>query len=144
VLTVAAGGDRSEAEDVVHEAFVRLVPRWKAVREYDDPEAWVRAVAFRLLSNGFRRARNQAKALVRLQRPAVLAGPGPDSLDLGAAVATLPLGQRQVVVLHYLLELSVREVAHELQIAEGTVKSRLARAREALGPLVMDEVVDNV
>jgi RNA polymerase sigma-70 factor, ECF subfamily len=39
---------------------------------------------------------------------------------------------RQVVVLHYVCDLSVAQVAGTLGIAEGTVKSRLSRAREAL------------
>ena len=48
LLTLAAGS-QAEAEDVVQEAFIRLLLRWERVCRYDDPEAWVRRVAFRLL-----------------------------------------------------------------------------------------------
>jgi RNA polymerase sigma-70 factor (ECF subfamily) len=52
--------------------------------------------------------------------------------DLQRALAELPLPTRQVVVLHHVCDLSVAQVADTLGIAEGTVKSRLSRAREAL------------
>jgi Sigma-70, region 4 len=51
---------------------------------------------------------------------------------VAAALATLPRRHRQVVVLHYLLDLPVQEVARQLAVPVGTVKSRLARARSAL------------
>jgi RNA polymerase sigma-70 factor, ECF subfamily len=56
----------------------------------------------------------------------------PELLDLRDALAALPLGQRQVIVLHHLVGLPVEEVARELRLATGTVKSRLARGRAAM------------
>jgi RNA polymerase sigma-70 factor (ECF subfamily) len=56
------------------------------------------------------------------------------------ALATLPLEQRQVVVLHHLLDLPVEEVARVLRLPVGTVKSRLGRARQALAPVLRIEV----
>ena len=56
----------------------------------------------------------------------------PDLLDLRDALAALPLGQRQVIVLHHLVGPPVEEVARELRLAPGTVKSRLARGRAAM------------
>jgi RNA polymerase sigma-70 factor, ECF subfamily len=53
-------------------------------------------------------------------------------LDLHDALRALPLGQRQVIVLHHLVGLPVDEVARELRLAPGTVKSRLARGRAAM------------
>ena len=61
-----------------------------------------------------------------------------DSLALVAALKALPLGFRQVLVLHYLADLPVERVAGELGIAVGTVKSRLARARQALARQLVD------
>ena len=49
-----------------------------------------------------------------------------------AAMADRSLAQRQVIVLHHLVGLPVEEVASELRLATGTVKSRLARGRAAL------------
>jgi RNA polymerase sigma-70 factor (ECF subfamily) len=63
-------------------------------------------------------------------------------VDVSRALATLPLSQREVVVLHHLLDLPVEQVAAELGVPIGTVKSRLARARSALTPLLGLEVAD--
>lgn len=132
--------DRAEAHDVVQEAFARLLPRWDQVGRYDDPEAWVRMVAFRLLSN----RRRQARRLVLGDRGdgPDLPPPGSEAVDVARALAALPVVQRQVVVLHHLLDLSVEETAAELGIPVGTVKSRLFRARSALAPLLAEEVSD--
>ncbi|HEY0870353.1 MAG TPA: SigE family RNA polymerase sigma factor [Acidothermaceae bacterium] len=147
VLTLVAG-DRAEAEDVVQEAFVRLVPRWSKISAYDDPEAWVRAVAFRILSNRFRRARN---AVVAARRSADIrrgvdhvAETSSDGVDIARALALLPVGQRQVVVMHHLLDLPVEEIARALGVPVGTVKSRLSRARVALAPLLHEGSPDHV
>jgi RNA polymerase sigma-70 factor (sigma-E family) len=145
VLTLVAG-DRAEAEDVVQEAFVRLVPRWSKISAYDDPEAWVRAVAFRILSNRFRRARNAVVAARRSDdlRRGVDSEISSDGVDIARALAVLPVGQRQVVVLHHLLDLPVDEIAHALGVPVGTVKSRLSRARIALAPLLHEGSPDHV
>lgn len=136
-----ASGDVAEAEEVVQEAFIRLLPRWEAIGQYDDPEAWVRKVAFRLLANRQRRARLARRLLPGLARPHAPSPTG-DRVDVSRALAMLPLSQREVVVLHHLLDLPVEQVAAELGVPAGTVKSRLARARVALAPLLGLEVAD--
>ena len=68
---------------------------------------------------------------------------GLDTLGfLGQLIALhrLPLQQRVVVVLHYYVDLDVSSIAVELGIPEGTVKSRLARARASLGPMMTEEL----
>lgn len=139
VVAVAAGS-RAEAEEVVQEAFVRLLPRWSTVSRYDSPEAWVRSVAFRLLANRHRRAR-VARRLMGRSQPVEQSPPvNADRVDIRRALAALPLARRQVVVLHYLLDLPVAEIAAELGIPIGTVKSRLSRGREALTALLGEDV----
>jgi RNA polymerase sigma-70 factor (ECF subfamily) len=142
-VVAAIARDRHEAEEVVQEAFVRLLRHWPKVSSYDDPEAWVRGAALRLLSNRRRKAVNAVRAAVRLGAP--VAEPPPSSLpvDLARAVAALPRQQREAVVLHR-LGLGPEEVAATLGIAVGTAKSRLSRARAALAPLLMEEQNDRV
>jgi RNA polymerase sigma-70 factor (ECF subfamily) len=142
-VVALAAGSRAEAEDVVQEAFVRVLTCWTRIQGYDDPEAWVRQVAFRLLSNRRRRLRNAMLARARALPPAPVSSPGPDGIDIARAIAALPLGQRQVVVLHHLLDLGVDAVAAELHLPVGTVKSRLARARQSLAPMLREEVDDH-
>jgi RNA polymerase sigma-70 factor (ECF subfamily) len=134
VLTLVCG-DQAEAEEVAQDAFVRLLPRWDKVSRYEDPEAWLRLVAFRLLSNRRRRARNRLAALCRTGASPDVAPPTGEGIDVMRALATLPPEQRQVVVLHHLLDLPVEEVARVLRLPAGTVKSRLGRARQSLSPL---------
>jgi RNA polymerase sigma-70 factor (ECF subfamily) len=138
-LVALVAGSREEAEEVVQEAFVRLLPRWGTVARYDDPEAWVRGVALRLLSNRFRKVRNGRVALRRHGGQPDVAEPTADVVDVVRALSVLPVTLRQVVVLHYLLGHEVAAVAAELQVPVGTVKSRLSRAREVLAPLLAEE-----
>ena len=138
VVAVAAG-NRADAEEVVQEAFVRLLRHWPRVSRYEDPEAWVRHVALRLLSNRLRKTRNGLRAVVRLGRPADVGAATGDAVDVAKALQALPLAQRQAVVLHHLVGLDVAEVAAALGVPVGTVKSRLSRARAALAPLLTEE-----
>jgi RNA polymerase sigma-70 factor (ECF subfamily) len=125
-------GSLPEAEDLVQEAFLRAAARWPRLRHYDVPEQWARRVALRLAINQFRRTRRRGAALVRLGPPPVTPPASADALALDAALRTLPIRHRQVVVLHYLLGLSLEEIGRELLLPVGTVKSQLHRARQAL------------
>jgi len=133
-------GDREEAQDVAQEAFARLCPRWERIRTYDAPEAWVRTVAIRLAVSRWRRARVAVAGALRMAAPRPLPGPS-DELDVVAALAALPLPQREVVVLHHVAGMPVDEIAERLGAPVGTVKSRLARGRAALAEqLAIEEV----
>ncbi|GGQ67331.1 RNA polymerase sigma factor [Couchioplanes azureus] len=126
-------GDRQEAQDVVQEAFCRALARWRTVSRYDDPVSWVRRVAWNLAVSGWRRRRT-ALNFLRRQRTGEdrVDGPGPERVALVAALATLPATQRRAMVLHYLADLTIAEIAAREGAAEGTVKSWLHRARTAL------------
>jgi hypothetical protein len=58
----AMTGDLSEAEDAVQEAYIRAWRRWPRIRAYDDPEAWLRVVAYRITVNSWQKARNRLTA----------------------------------------------------------------------------------
>ena len=126
-------GDRQEAQDLVQEAFCRALSRWRTVAEYEDPIAWIRRVAWNLAVSGWRRRRTARGFLSRQRReePAQ-EGPGPDRVALFAALAALPAPQRRALVLHYLADLSVAEIAERESVPTGTVKSWLSRGRTAL------------
>jgi RNA polymerase sigma-70 factor (sigma-E family) len=128
----AVTGDLAEAENVLQEAYARAFARWSRVGDYELPEAWVRRVAINLAAMAERSLRRRARALLRLGPPPVVPELGPEAIDLRDALRALPLGQRQAIVLHHLVGLPVEEVARELRVAPGTVKSRLARGRAAM------------
>ena len=138
----AVTGSRHEAEEAVQDAFVRLIGRWATVSRYDDPEAWLRKVALGRVSNRRRKARNGFRALARQGPRPDVEGPSGDAVDLDRALATLPRAQRAVLVLQH-LGLTVEQIAQELDVPVGTVKSRASRARAALAPLLREDVTDH-
>jgi RNA polymerase sigma-70 factor (ECF subfamily) len=131
-------GDRQEAQDVVQEAFCRALARWPKLVRYDDPVAWVRRVAWNLATSRWRRARTALRAL-RRQRAEHVAGPDADRVTLVSALATLPPPHRRVIVLHYLADLPIAEIAEREGVAPGTVKSWLHRGRAALAAQLVPE-----
>jgi RNA polymerase sigma-70 factor (ECF subfamily) len=136
----AMTGDLAEAEDAVQEAYLRAWGRWARIRAYDDPEAWLRTVAYRISMNSWRKARNRLAAHRRASRSIELPGLSPDQLALVGALRKIPEAQRRVIVLHHLVGLPVEQIALETRTPAGTVKARLARGRRALAPLVSEFV----
>jgi RNA polymerase sigma-70 factor (ECF subfamily) len=141
-LIIAVSGDRGEAEDVVHEAYARLLLNWQRVRDYDNPEAWVRTIAMRLLISRHRRRRPALTALRLLRDSSPIAGAelNPERVAMIDALHTLSVDQRAVMVLHYYLDLDITAIAAQLGIATGTVKSRLSRGRSALASYLTEEL----
>jgi len=133
-------GNRDEAQECVQEAFVRAWSHRRQLDRTEHPEAWVRTTAYRLAVSRWRRT-------VLGRRPAdrALAGatstaaPSEAHVAVVAALRQLPDKQRRALVLHYVADLSVAQVAHEVGAPEGTVKAWLSRGRTALAALLSDE-----
>jgi len=133
-------GDWSEAGDCLQEAYARAWQRWSTVRRHESPAAWVRMVAFRLARSRWRRAQHGLALYRRHGAPADQPGPSPDAVAIATALRRLPENQRTALVLHHLADLTVAEVARELDVPEGTVKARLSRGRAALAELLRDDL----
>ena len=118
------------AEDALNEAMARALQRWKRVSDFDNPAGWVYRVAMNWALSWLRRRRRER------ERPIVFGSPTteiePVDHELANAIAALSLEHRAVVVCRYQLDWSTVQTATALDIAEGTVKSRLARALDAL------------
>ncbi|MEU4606709.1 sigma factor-like helix-turn-helix DNA-binding protein [Kribbella sp. NPDC023972] len=99
----------------------------------------MRLVAVRLAANRHRDSNRFTRLFHRLPREHAPDPADGYAGDLERGLAGLPMPARQVVVLHYVCDLSVAQVADTLRIAEGTVKSRLSRAREALSATLRSE-----
>lgn len=91
-----------------------------------------------MLISRARRRKVARLELPRLGGAVTTDAPSGGRLDLAAALATLPIGSRAVVLLRHVHDLPVEEIADQLRIPVGTVKSRLSRARVALAPLVSE------
>jgi RNA polymerase sigma-70 factor, ECF subfamily len=138
VQLYAYTGDLSGAQDVVQEAFCRALARWTRVSAMEDPLAWVRRVAWNLATSQWRRARTAALFL-RKHRMDDIPAPGPDRVALAGALATLPAQHRRVVILHYIADQSVRDIADQIGVPAGTVKAWLHRGRAALAARLTEQ-----
>lgn len=132
-------GDLGQAQDLAQEAFCRAYARWNKLVRYDDPVGWVRQVAWNLARSRWRRLRT-AQGFLSRQRTSHVDGPTPDRVAIDAALALLPANQRRAVILYYLADLSVAQIAAQEGVAEGTVKSWLHRGRLALAALLTDDI----
>ncbi|MHB8246906.1 MAG: RNA polymerase sigma factor [Acidimicrobiales bacterium] len=132
-----------EAADAVQEAFGEAHRQWSQVRTYDDPLAWIRRVAINKAVDRTRRTHRQWRLTERLGRSLDPISPAPstDHLDVQAAIQKLPLRQRLAVVLYYLADLPIDQVAGAMGISGGAVKAALHSARKKLLPLL--EVKDD-
>ena len=131
-------GDFAEAEDAVQEAYVRAWQRWGRIGEYGDPTGWVRTVAYRVAVSSWRRSRTRLAAHLRSIDPRPDPDLRTDTVALVAALRLIPAAQRQAIVLHHLVGMSVREIAAETGMSENAVKAQLSRGRRAMVPLLDD------
>lgn len=128
-------GDRFQAEDITQEVFIKLItskPRLEPGKE----KAWLLKVALNKCRDHWRSAWVRR---VVLGHPAFELFPAPDETEakadavaLANAVHGLPSEFKEVVLLHYYQGYGINEISSILQIAEGTVSSRLSRARQKL------------
>jgi RNA polymerase sigma-70 factor, ECF subfamily len=132
-----AAGSRAAAEDAVQEAVARAWERSQRGEPIDSLPAWVTRVAVNLTHSRWRRARVEARGRERLGTPPAAAD-ADDRMDVERALAALPRRQREATVLRYYVGLDVNEVAGALGVTEGTVKTTLYRARQALAAALGD------
>ena len=122
------------AQDATAEAMTRAYQRWNTVGKYQNPTGWVYRV-------GLNWARSRLRKILR--RPSTPPRAGEDiALEvvsrLDVALDQLSVNHRAVVVLRFYLDWSERQIAEALNIAPGTVKSRLSRALDRLEDLLED------
>ncbi|MEY9862375.1 RNA polymerase sigma-70 factor (ECF subfamily) [Catenulispora sp. GAS73] len=134
----AMTGNLGEAEDIAQEAFAKAWQHWGKVSGYADPEAWVRTVAFRIQVSAWRKAKNRFRAQRQHGQPADQPELNPDYVAIVNALRKIPETQRRAITLHYILDLTVEEIAEETGVAIGTVKARLHRGRKTLSSHLTD------
>ena len=136
-------GDRRDAEDVAQEAYLRIYRGLAGFREEAQFETWV----YRIVTNCAMTHLRKRGRFGEIVSEETLDVPIPDRAadlavdrdELARGMATLPEGQRTVLVLKDVYGLSCREIGHELGIEEGAVKVRLHRARKRLKELLSSD-----
>jgi RNA polymerase sigma-70 factor (sigma-E family) len=132
-------GDRGRAEDAVQDVLERMYPRWERIR--DSPEAYARRAVVNATVNQWRwRRRHREAALSPAVEPLTEdhAGRVSGHQAILTALTGLSRQQRAAVVLRYLNELSIDEVAHILGCTPGAVKSHTARGLAKLRTALSD------
>ena len=141
-------GDREEALDLSQEVFLRVFRTIHRFRGHSSLRTWIYRIAVNQARNRHRfwRRRHRADQVSLDQHVAAHGdvftglGPTPDrvlaqkelAVRLRDALERLPFEQRTAIVLREIDGLSYEEIAYSLDLAVGTVKSRLTRARQAL------------
>ena len=134
--------DRTEAEDLVQETYVKALKGFSSFQPGTNFRAWM----YRILRNTFLTSRTGLKASATIpldseDGPELPAGPEtPETIliehsqsqILQTAIESLPIHFREVLLLCEVEEMSYQEIAETLSIPMGTVMSRLSRARRAL------------
>lgn len=135
-MALSLTGQRADAEDLVQEALAKTCLHWSKVAASGSPTAYVR----RIMSNTFlssrrRRSTGEVVSDEAVERHTASADPTVAFIerhDLLAAVLQLPPSQRVVIVLRYLEDLPVQQVAEILGQREGAVRATSHRAMENL------------
>ncbi|MDW3216736.1 MAG: SigE family RNA polymerase sigma factor [Ilumatobacteraceae bacterium] len=141
-LATALCGDRETGRDVAQEALTRAYQEWDRVGRLERPGGWTRRVVVNLVHDHGRHLGVRRRRLSELaSRIAGDAAADEMSLDgeMWAAVASLPERQRTAVALFYIGDRSISDVAEEMGVHEGTVKTTLHKARKRLRRVLSEE-----
>lgn len=129
--------DPSRAEDLTQDVFVRL---WKQLGSFRHESAfttWMHRLAVNVVVSDIRSTKRRDSRVVHtdtledFEREVKEAMPE-TRMDLEKAIAALPAGAKEMLVLHDIEGYRYREIAEMLEVAEGTVKSQISRARRLL------------
>lgn len=129
-------GDVDGAEDIAHEAFVRVFDAWDRIDDPDRADAYVKTTVVNLVRTGYRRQEVADRKADR--HLAVVSSAEDDALgQIGrehvlAAVAFLPLRQRACVVMRHWMRMTESEIADTLDISVGSVRTHVKRGTAAL------------
>jgi RNA polymerase sigma-70 factor (sigma-E family) len=135
-------GEEAAAQDLVQATLERCWRHWGRVERADDINAYVRRIL--VTTHVSRQRRHWVGEVPAAELPELpVEAAGLDAalarMGLAAALAQLPVGQREVVVLRFAEDLSEAQTAALLGCTVGTVKSQTSRALKALRRVLAEE-----
>jgi RNA polymerase sigma-70 factor (sigma-E family) len=139
-------GDGNQADDIVQETLTKLYARWPRIRRVENLDAYVHTILVRVFLDDRRRGWWKVALPGWLPEPAPSEPGEPEERHvLRTALAKLPPRQQAVLVLRFLCDRPVRDVAQLMRCSEGTVKSQtthgLNHLRKLLGVVVPETVI---
>ena len=134
VVVRLLGGNTAEAEDVIQESWVRAAQKLDGFEWRSTLRTWLTGIALNCARNRYRTNAREAERHTEVTELPV-ATPmerNIEVIELERAVAQLPQGYREVLLLHDVYGYTHEEVGEILGIESGTSKSQLSRARSTL------------
>ena len=120
---------RADTEDMVQEAFLRLMSNGTVFQSEKHEKAWLIVTASNVCKDALRRSWRKHTSIEELPE---IAQEGPEWNPVLEAILALPRDQKTAVYMYYYEGYSSAEIAQALGCRQGTVRSRLSRARQAL------------
>lgn len=144
-LALSQMKNRTDADDIFQEVFVRLVSHIQDLESWEHVKAWLIRVTINCARKHFDQYWNKNVGYIedteRLEDEAA-DFEMPDEHPVRAAVSRLPVKYRTAIHLYYFEELSIAEIAQLTGQKESTVKSQMRRAREMLKSILGEEAWD--
>jgi RNA polymerase sigma-70 factor (ECF subfamily) len=128
--------NRHEAEEIMQEAFLKVLERWERVGSLADPVGYLYRTAMNLFRKRWRRASVMLRRTVGISLRDDEISVIETRVDVARALASLSPRQRAVLVLTELLGFSSEEAGRMLGIAPGTVRMHASRGRAALADML--------
>ena len=123
---------RQEADDLTQEVYIRATRNLAQDRGDAPVVSWLLSIARHVCADQVRRNQRRSRLATRLRSERPLAAESPSSLDLTALVDELDPDRRAAFVLTQVIGLSYEEAADVCECPIGTIRSRVARARNDL------------
>ena len=143
-ILIAYFGYVDDIEDLVQECFIRIFTHRKRYKMKDSFRSWFYRIVMNLAHDLWRKRHRMERLQKKLQKfagklgvsslsPAESIETRSDSVSIiQALISTLPPRQRQVLILRYVEEMSLKEIAAVLELNEGSIKSTLHHATKRL------------
>lgn len=121
-------GNREQAQEAAQEALVRAYFGLAKLEKPGAFHSWLIGIASRVAMEFFRARQNTHESHEDVSAFPVTSAEDQEEYRLDEAIAALPEGQRQIIILRYYEELSCQEISDRLQMPLGTVTKTLSRA----------------
>ena len=143
-LSFAILGNEADARDAMQDTLVAAWRQLRGLRDAHRFDAWLQRIVVNAARQVIRTKQRRRTREIPASTVDSLAGmPAPakrdDAAILDAALDVLPIELRSILVLHHLEGLGIAELAEVLRVPQGTVKSRLFTARQALAASISRE-----
>src|SRR5690349_6626731 len=132
-------GNRPDAEDATQDAITQAWRKLPQLRDQAQARPWFLSIVANRCRNVRRTRWFSTLRFPEILRPLPQSDAANERIDLEQGLGRLPLGDRQVLFMHFYLDMPVEEVATSLGISAAAAKGRIYRACKRLRPSLVEE-----